>query len=365
MSNDVIQADYEQLETIAGRFGQWSDSNHDLTQRLHSRVDALVDGGWFGRGSDAFFGEMEGEVYPAMQRLMQALKRAQSITLEIKAIMEEAEREAASVFQGQHEKKEGGFWSRFGEWVHGGLDVLGFIPLVGEVADGANALIYLAEGRHIEAGISAAAMIPIVGDAGKVGKWGVKAGREILEEGAERAAKETAETLAERGAREGAETATERGARNADEFLKFGELKPNTTYTRNGYDYATDELGRVQRVQGELKLEPAARTSHQTEVGRLGLPDDEGGHIIGTQFKGTPEGVNLVPQNWQLNRGKNSPWRQMENQWAQALKEGKEVKVDIQLLYPSGGGGRPSRFLVEYTIDGKLTQDIFRNRPGG
>ena len=69
--------------------------------------------------------------------------------------------------------------------MHGALDVAGLIPGLGEIADGANAVIYLAEGRFIEAGISAVAMIPILGDVGKVGKWGVKAGKELLEEGAE------------------------------------------------------------------------------------------------------------------------------------------------------------------------------------
>jgi filamentous hemagglutinin len=105
-------------------------------------------------------------------------------------------------------KPDGGLWGSIGEWVHGTLDVAGFVPGLGEIADGVNALIYLAEGRYVEAAISAAAMIPIVGDAGKAGKWGVKAGKEILEEaaetGAERVAKEAAEGVSERQLRAGA-----------------------------------------------------------------------------------------------------------------------------------------------------------------
>ncbi len=67
------------------------------------------------------------------------------------------------------------------EWLHAALDVAGMVPVIGEVADGANALIYLSEGRYVEAGISAMGMIPVIGDAGKAGKWiakGVKAGTE-------------------------------------------------------------------------------------------------------------------------------------------------------------------------------------------
>ena len=93
------------------------------------------------------------------------------------------------------EKPGGSWWDKVKEWVHGALDIAGLVPGLGEIADGANALIYLAEGRFIEAGISAVAMIPILGDVGKVGKWGVKAGKELLEEGAERLVKEGAETL--------------------------------------------------------------------------------------------------------------------------------------------------------------------------
>ena len=34
-------------------------------------------------------------------------------------------------------------WDEYGEWVHGALDAVGFIPGLGEIADGINGLIYL------------------------------------------------------------------------------------------------------------------------------------------------------------------------------------------------------------------------------
>ena len=54
-------------------------------------------------------------------------------------------------------------WSEYSGMVHGGLDVVGLIPGAGEFADGAGALIYLAEGNKRDAAIGAAAMIPIAG----------------------------------------------------------------------------------------------------------------------------------------------------------------------------------------------------------
>lgn len=49
--------------------------------------------------------------------------------------------------------------------VHGVLDVAGFIPVVGAVADVANAAIYAAEGDWGNAALSAVSAIPVVGDA--------------------------------------------------------------------------------------------------------------------------------------------------------------------------------------------------------
>lgn len=59
--------------------------------------------------------------------------------------------------------------------LHTLLDVAGMIPVIGEAADGINALIYLAEGDYKNAAISGAAMIPIVGNAVTTAKLGNKA----------------------------------------------------------------------------------------------------------------------------------------------------------------------------------------------
>ncbi|WP_404790450.1 S8 family serine peptidase [Altericista sp. CCNU0014] len=70
----------------------------------------------------------------------------------------------------------------FGTWLkdnaHGILDVAGFIPVVGAVADVANAGLYAAEGDYANAALSAAAAVPGVGDAAaavKLANRGVQA----------------------------------------------------------------------------------------------------------------------------------------------------------------------------------------------
>ena len=63
------------------------------------------------------------------------------------------------------------FWSKALDGIQTGLDIVGLVPGVGEIADGANALISLGRGDVAGATLSAASMLPIVGDAiGKGGK---------------------------------------------------------------------------------------------------------------------------------------------------------------------------------------------------
>ena len=70
------------------------------------------------------------------------------------------------------------------DWVHNALDVVGFIPGVGDIADGVNAVLYLAEGDYANAAMSAVSLIPVAGDAlgkgGKTLKAAAKYGDEVV-----------------------------------------------------------------------------------------------------------------------------------------------------------------------------------------
>ena len=98
MTADVIQARYDNLDAVASRFGGAGAASIELQRRVARCVEALEHGGWIGRGADAFFAEMHGEIYPAMQRLTRALEEARSVTLEANRILRAAEEEAAGVF---------------------------------------------------------------------------------------------------------------------------------------------------------------------------------------------------------------------------------------------------------------------------
>jgi RHS repeat-associated protein len=61
------------------------------------------------------------------------------------------------------------------DYVQTAIDVAGLIPVVGEVADAVNAGIYQARGDELNAALSLAACIPVVGSAATVGKFAKKA----------------------------------------------------------------------------------------------------------------------------------------------------------------------------------------------
>lgn len=71
--------------------------------------------------------------------------------------------------------------------------------------------------------------------------------------------------------------------------------------------------------------------------------------MIATIFEGAGGIDNLVPMDATLNR---SGWKKMENAWAKALEEGKEVDVKIEAVY-NGTSKRPDSFNVEYKVSGK------------
>ena len=96
---DKIEVNYEQMEQIASRFSGQSQTVQETHQKVHNSMSKLENGGWEGRGSNAFFAEMHGEVLPAVHRLLSALNEASRICKQISQTMHNAEEEAASPFR--------------------------------------------------------------------------------------------------------------------------------------------------------------------------------------------------------------------------------------------------------------------------
>ncbi|MFC9414712.1 DNA/RNA non-specific endonuclease [Bacillus mobilis] len=148
------------------------------------------------------------------------------------------------------------------------------------------------------------------------------------------------------------------------------ELAPNVRYiTEENYKYTTDELGRIVDVNAEeLILQKGTRNpGMQVAAGREDrLVDDDGGHLIGTQFRGSGDIDNLLAQNRQINRS-GGEWYKMETEWANALKEipPKKVSVKIKPVFV-GTSLRPDSYKVVYEIEGKgIFKKTIENRAGG
>jgi len=277
-----------------------------------------------------------------------------------------------------------------------GLDVAGLFDPT-PISDGVNGVISLFRGDFLGAGLSAVSMVPYIGDAAKLGKLGKWA--ETVSKAADLAKVDSAFAAAAKpaleklkgaidalpldklpaSARETLETASrkldealnarprvelDQGAKGGWNAKLNGELAPNTDYVVSGrYTYSTDASGRVEQVTGTLDLKHADRNGYQqTKAGQEGgikdgVDGDEGGHLIAAIFNGPGEQINYHAMDGTLNK---SGWKVMENEWAAALKEGKQVDVDIKAVF-EGDSKRPDAFRVEYVIDGKPSTRTFFN----
>jgi WXG100 family type VII secretion target len=96
---DKTQVDYDQLQSFIKAFQSEAEEYQALSKETNNKVEELHNGGWVGRGSDAFFEEMHNEILPAVQRLVRALQQAGQITREIAEIFNNAEEESQSFFR--------------------------------------------------------------------------------------------------------------------------------------------------------------------------------------------------------------------------------------------------------------------------
>jgi len=95
---DEIRADYTQLQQVATQFSRQATAINRMQQQMKRSLSAL-QGNWIGHGSEAFFSEMRDKVLPATQRLADALRQAQKVTLQISQTLQAAEEDAARPFR--------------------------------------------------------------------------------------------------------------------------------------------------------------------------------------------------------------------------------------------------------------------------
>lgn len=134
-------------------------------------------------------------------------------------------------------------------------------------------------------------------------------------------------------------------------------LQQDTAYAagENNYIYKTDTIGRPKNVTGVLlpKPEGKERGGHYKNTPEKQKGYDDAGHILADRFGGSPDLDNLLSQWSKINRS-GGEYYKLEETWAKALDEGKEVYVDFDIHYPDNSK-RPDWYDITYYIDGEYT----------
>lgn len=95
-----VRSDFDALQRISGQFKGQADSTRQMQKALKDKMQVLQGKDWVGKGADKFYGEMNGSLLPAVQRLATSFDSASRVTLKISQIMKQAEDDAAALFKG-------------------------------------------------------------------------------------------------------------------------------------------------------------------------------------------------------------------------------------------------------------------------
>jgi hypothetical protein len=169
-----------------------------------------------------------------------------------------------------------------GGWGHLALDALGFVPVVGAVPDGINALWYAAEGDATNAALSGAALVPLVGDAAGAGKFVGKSADEVgallrSPSGNERVF-EVADLVANEGLKASEDTVThvirDHVGQRVDDMARRAVAEGHDVSTFHDLQRAADAIDAAMRANPDLVTEVLSGAAKQrrlvTRVGDLG-----------------------------------------------------------------------------------------------
>jgi WXG100 family type VII secretion target len=100
-ASNKIQLNYEEIFGVRDRFSRQADVINTMMQNISSKLDVLQNGGWIGRGAEAFFQEMQNDVLPGVRRLQGALAQASSELQRMSDHAREIEEAAGAIFRRQ------------------------------------------------------------------------------------------------------------------------------------------------------------------------------------------------------------------------------------------------------------------------
>jgi WXG100 family type VII secretion target len=95
---EEIRCNYDEMKQVQQRFATEAQQINEMLRKVRQSMNQLKPG-WIGRGSNAFFSEMEGKVLPGVDRLGRALQEAADVSGKIAAEVRKAEEEAGAPFR--------------------------------------------------------------------------------------------------------------------------------------------------------------------------------------------------------------------------------------------------------------------------
>jgi hypothetical protein len=220
----------------------------------------------------------------------------------------------------------------------------GFIPIVGQIGDARDTVSAIGgviegkEGAWGNLGLTALGWLPGIGDAAK---GVIRGGEKALDAGTD---------VAQQATRHADDVADGAGdvTKQADELA--GAVR-TAKVGQNEVRWTANADGLPVRAEATLKEvhdgapRSSAEQKAQSQTGKSGNDGDQGGHIIGHRFMPDQGVKNMFPQAGQFN---NSAYRTMENEWADWVKAGAEVRVNVDLK--DYQGVRPDTVNVSYDI---------------
>lgn len=146
----------------------------------------------------------------------------------------------------------------------------------------------------------------------------------------------------------------------------FTQLKPlaNSRYIIGRAKYETDEMGRVVRSEfpiDKLSLKQSSVRDGNVQKNMHHLKSSQGndhaGHLLGDQFGGSSNMVNLVPQSQKVN---SSLYKRHEMKWKQLALGGDHTNVSVECIY-EGLSERPSWIKLKYKVNGEDIIEMIKN----
>jgi WXG100 family type VII secretion target len=89
---------YDEMGNIVKSFRSEQAEIDALLKQTKSKVDALHNNQWVGQGAEKWFSEMEGQLLPAVQRLVHALGYAGDTAQKIHEVIHKHDEETKSFF---------------------------------------------------------------------------------------------------------------------------------------------------------------------------------------------------------------------------------------------------------------------------